>query len=396
MNKHGWKYKRLKDISKMICDGDWIESKDQSSEGIRLIQTGNIGSGIFKDKDNKARFISEETFDRLNCTEIFPGDVLVSRLPDPIGRSCILPKLDGRMVTAVDCSIVRLSDECLPKYYVHYTQSNRYSTDILNFTTGSTRKRISRKNLESLLIPIPSKETQLSIVKELDVLNETIAILKKQVSDLDKLIHSVFYNMFGDPITNTKKWKSKKMGDICTITSSKRIFANEYCTEGVPFYRGKEITELSKGLPISIELYISKDRYNSIKKDFGIPSKGDILITAVGTIGNIWVIDNDNPFYFKDGNIIWLKNITGFDSIFFRKLLTLLIAEKKYEMAQGCAYNALTIVNLKKMGVLVPPFSLQQSFAQKVVSIEETKKHLNTQIAEMQTLLAARMQYWFD
>jgi type I restriction enzyme S subunit len=155
--------------------------------------------------------------------------------------------------------------------------------------------------------------------------------------------------MFGDPIVNEKGWEEGKMGEYCTITSSKRIFANEYCEEGVPFYRGKEITELSKDLPISIELYISQSRYEEIKRDYGIPAIGDILITAVGTIGNIWVVNDNSPFYFKDGNIVWVKDIKGFDPGFFKTILTIQISAYKHEMAQGCAYNALTIVNLKKM-----------------------------------------------
>ena len=83
---------KLSSLCSTFADGDWIESKDQSELGIRLIQTGNVGNGFFKDKEEKSRYISEETFDNLHCTEIYPGDILVSRLPDPIGRACIIPQ----------------------------------------------------------------------------------------------------------------------------------------------------------------------------------------------------------------------------------------------------------------------------------------------------------------
>src|SRR3990167_10837182 len=105
--KNNWPVKKLGEVADYFNDGNWIESEDQSADGIRLVQTGNIGLGHFKDRDDKARFISEETFKKLRCTEIFEGDILISRLPDPVGRSCILPKLDTRAVTAVDCTIVR-------------------------------------------------------------------------------------------------------------------------------------------------------------------------------------------------------------------------------------------------------------------------------------------------
>ena len=108
---------KLSSLCETFIDGDWIESKDQSEDGIRLVQTGNVGYGYFKDKEDKSRYISEETFNRLHCTEIFAGDILVSRLPDPIGRACIIPEGIGRMITAVDCSIIRLKDVILPEYF---------------------------------------------------------------------------------------------------------------------------------------------------------------------------------------------------------------------------------------------------------------------------------------
>lgn len=140
-------------------DGDWIESKDQSENGIRLIQTGNVGDGVFKDKEEKARYISEETFTRLNCTEVLPGDILISRLPDPIGRSCIVPEVQ-KAITAVDCTIVRLSDKVLPEFFVGFSKTDMYSEQIATHTTGTTRKRISRANLGKILIPVPELSMQ--------------------------------------------------------------------------------------------------------------------------------------------------------------------------------------------------------------------------------------------
>ena len=151
----GWEYKKIKEVCSFIGDGDWIESKDQSDFGIRLIQTGNIGTGIYRDKADKVKYISNTTFSQLSCTEIFEGDCLLSRLPDPIGRSCLLPKLNVRTITAVDCTILRFKENILPTFFIYYTQSNSYYKDILSKTTGTTRKRISRKNLEKIDIPVP-------------------------------------------------------------------------------------------------------------------------------------------------------------------------------------------------------------------------------------------------
>ncbi len=166
-----WKWTTIKNIANYIGDGDWIESKDQSDKGIRLIQTGNIGFGSFKDKEGKYHYISENTFSSLGCNEIFEGDILISRLPEPVGRACILPKLSERTITAVDCTIIRLNEELISKeLFVYYTISNKYLELIKENCTGTTRLRISRSNLEKIYIPIPPSNEQkriLNMIKEL-------------------------------------------------------------------------------------------------------------------------------------------------------------------------------------------------------------------------------------
>ena len=154
----------LSSLCKTFQDGDWIEAKDQSDSGIRLIQTGNVGNGYFKDKGEKARYISEETFRRLNCTEIFAGDILVSRLPDPVGRACIIPEGLGKCITAVDCTIIRLGDKILPEYFIWFTRTPDYAMQIKKVLSGTTRLRVSRANLGKIQIPAPSIDHQKAFV----------------------------------------------------------------------------------------------------------------------------------------------------------------------------------------------------------------------------------------
>lgn len=180
---------RLEDICTVFTDGDWIESKDQSEEGIRLVQTGNIGEGEYLEKVSRAKYISEETFKRMKCTEIFPGDILVSRLPDPVGRACIIPKKKERMVTAVDCTICRPNKFLISKEYLcYFMRSNAYYTRLMGNVKGATRKRISRKNLGNIELDVPSKEEQLRVVKQLDCLTKVINSRRKEIELLDDLI----------------------------------------------------------------------------------------------------------------------------------------------------------------------------------------------------------------
>ena len=185
----GWAWCRLKDIVTYIDDGDWIESKDQSDFGIRLLQTGNIGCGHFKDKEGNYHYISEATFKKLNCNEIYPGDILISRLPEPVGRACIVPNLSQRLVTAVDCAIIRLKQDIISKnYFIYYTQSAKYLELIKNNCMGTTRLRISRANLEKTLIPLPPLVEQKRIVTAVGAIFTQIALLEQNQADLQAAI----------------------------------------------------------------------------------------------------------------------------------------------------------------------------------------------------------------
>jgi type I restriction enzyme S subunit len=186
--KSRWQVKRLSDICEVFTDGDWVETKDQAPEGIRLVQTGNVGEGVFKDRAEKARYISEATFKRLRCTEIFEGDCLISRLPDPVGRSCILPETDERMITAVDCTIVRFKpQQLLAAFFNFYSQSYDYLKAVNSATTGTTRNRISRNNLGLISIPVPPLPEQHRIV---DLLDEAFDGITAAKTNAEKNLHN--------------------------------------------------------------------------------------------------------------------------------------------------------------------------------------------------------------
>lgn len=204
---------QLSELCVEILDGDWIESKDQSEEGIRLIQTGNIGIGEFKDKSDKARFIDDKTFSRLSCTEIFPGDVLVSRLPDPVGRACTIPNTGTKMITAVDCAILRFNNNLIiPKLFVFYTKSEAYYHALEPYLTGSSRRRISRSNLGLVKIPLPPLHIQEEIVKEIEGYQKIIDGARQVVDNYKPTIKI-------DP-----SWEIAKLGEVCSYD---RIMAGE-------------------------------------------------------------------------------------------------------------------------------------------------------------------------
>ena len=384
--RKGWEYKKL---------GEYVKEysvKNKLNENIPVYSVTN-SQGFCKDyfgkevasKDKSTYKIVPFGFFAYNPSRINVGSIDWQAQED-------------RVIVSPLYNVFSVSAKLKQQYLLYYLKSPLTIHYIDSVATGTVRLNLKFSMLKEFIVPVPSIAKQEYIVSELDKINELIRLKKEQLKDFDNLAQSLFYEMFGDPVENEKGWEVKKLDNVCNITSSKRIFADEYTNTGIPFYRSKEVIERSKGLPISVELFISEERYNEIKEKFGVPKIGDILITAVGTIGKIWAIDTDNKFYFKDGNLVWLKDIDNqlANSCFFRRLLEYLIEEYKKTNANGAAYNALTIAKLKLMSCPLPPLSLQRLFAQRIEQIEREKSEVQKSIQDLETLLASRMQYWFE
>ncbi|MBA0218305.1 restriction endonuclease subunit S [Pectobacterium brasiliense] len=154
------------DASSLFLDGDWIESKDISEAGVRYITTGNVGEGSYKEQG--AGFITENTFEKLSCTEVFEGDILISRLNNPIGRACLVPNLGYKIVTSVDNVILRIDKEYNKKYLIYLFSSKDYFQHTGNLARGTTMQRISRGLLGNIRLSLPTFSEQMSIASFLD------------------------------------------------------------------------------------------------------------------------------------------------------------------------------------------------------------------------------------
>ena len=237
-----WQTKILKDLCIIFADGDWIEKKDQSDAGIRLVQTGNIKMGYFAEKQDKARYISEDTFNRLNCTEIKRGDILVSRLPEPVGRATIIPELKDKAITAVDCTIIRLNEEILPTYLNYYMQSPNYLSSIQSKVTGATRQRISRKNLGEIPIIFPPLAEQKRIVAKLDAafteIDEAIESTSQKLEESSVLLKILLKSKF----VSTGR-KEKTFAEVCTLKRGYDLPKKDRNPGKYPLYSANGITD---------------------------------------------------------------------------------------------------------------------------------------------------------
>lgn len=281
------------------------------------------------------------------------------------------------------------------KYLYYFLNSNHINQSLITKANTSTMPALTHKMIKDLEIRLHSLNEQEKIISTLDKVSNIIEVRKKQLGELDELVKSQFVEMFGSVELNDKKFEEKEISSIADISSSKRIYANEYRENGVPFYRSKEIIELGHNKKPSIELFISTKRYEEIKEKYGIPNRGDILITAVGTIGETWIVDTDEPFYYKDGNVLQIRLNTNISQIYFKYVLDILINIFKSKNVSGSAYSALTIEKFKKMKIILPPIELQNQFADIVKQIDKQKFELQKSLEEIKKLQESLMNKYF-
>jgi len=192
-----WEQRKLEGLCDLFTDGDWIESKDQCGSGVRLIQTGNIGITEYLDKPDNKKWISDETFNQLHCKEVFPGDILISRLPEPAGRACIIPHLGTKMITAVDCTIVRTSTNTTASFLVQYLSSQPYFNEVNKCLAGGTRQRISRSALAEFKVLVPSEKAEQDIIgKVFDKFDILITLHQRKLEKLKNLKAAYLNEMF--------------------------------------------------------------------------------------------------------------------------------------------------------------------------------------------------------
>ena len=187
------------------------------------------------------------------------------------------------------------------------------------------------------------------------------------------------------------------LGDLLEITSSKRVHMADYVASGIPFYRSKEVIERSKGNRISTELFIAPAQFESIKQKFGSPSDGDILLTSVGTLGVPYVVNGDGDFYFKDGNLTWMRNFTeAISPQFLYYWLTSPGTQQKLdEVSIGSTQKALTISALKALEIPLPPRSIQDRIVEILGAISDRIALLRETNTTLEAIAQALFKSWF-
>lgn len=193
------------------------------------------------------------------------------------------------------------------------------------------------------------------------------------------------------------KWEKAKIGDCCEVTSSKRIFFSEYVDSGVPFYRSKEIIECSNGQAISEPLFIKQEKYNEIKRSFGVPQPRDMLLTSVGTVGIPYIVQEKDYFYFKDGNLTWFRNFN--DKLNSRYLYFWIKSSEGQGTLNnttiGSSQKALTIASLKGLEIPCPPTPIQNRIVEILVTYDDLIENNQKQIKLLEEAAQRLYKEWF-
>lgn len=285
------------------------------------------------------------------------------------------------------------NQECLiPKYLFYFCLDYNFERHNRAVTIPS----LTKIDLLKVKMLVPPKPTQLSIVSELDKLNELILIKKEQLKDYDTLAQSIFYEMFGDPVENEKGWKVKKLMEVCDVRDGTHDSPKYVESSNYMLITSKNI--VNRAISFDDVNYITEEDYNNINKRSKVDN-GDILMPMIGTIGNPVIVYLDNLHKFSIKNVALIKFLHN-TSILNRYLLELMISEsfRRYLLSlnKGGNQKFVALGTIRRMDIILPPLPLQQSFAHKIEQIDRQKAAVQRTIKDLETLLAARMQYWFE
>lgn len=326
------------------------------------------------------------------------GDIVVcasSGSKHLVGKASIAKK-DLAMSFGAFCKVVRAKN-ILPEYLGHYFQSPTYRGLISDLATGANINNIRNEHIDELCITVPNVEEQKEISEKLDKIFDLLAYRKEQLLKLDELVKARFIEMFGDPEHNEKKWDVLKLEALCSVSSSKRIYQNELSVEGVPFLRISDLVNRMDTGSTECELHIPEERYKELKTLGLVPTTGDVLLTARGTLGRCYIITESDRFYFQDGMITWLYD---FDKSLTTNYLTYLFTmsgfRKQIDSLQaGSTVAYLSIAMTKKLDVMLPPIELQNEFAAFVRQIDKSKFDVQQSLEKLEILKKSLMQKYF-
>ena len=319
------------------------------------------------------------------------GDVLFGKRRAYQKKVAIAP-FDG--IFSAHGMVLRPREEVITKdFFPLFISSDCFLDEAIKISVGSLSPTINWSDLKELTFTIPTLEEQKKLAPVIWAAIDTKNSYKKLLLGIDELVKSQFIEMFGDFKSNPRNLPVVNIEDLFEVGSSKRVMQKDWKTEGVPFYRAREIVKLSEDGFVDNELFITEEMYKEYSSKYGTPVAGDIMVTGVGTLGVCYLVKESDRFYYKDGNTLCFHNKGSVDSRFILECYKMpFIKEQIDANAGGTTVGTYTIVNAKKTKVFYPPMDEQKKFVELVEQSDKSKFELTQAITRIDDMIKALMQ----
>lgn len=360
--------------------GAWLLNLDMVEQ-----QTGRVVEYNFVGEDGLNGSITQ--FDTEN--------VLYSKLRPNLNK-VVLPERNGFCTS--ELLPLRPDARKLDRSYLAvFLRSDGFVNWAVSKTAGAKMPRLGTKDLLNANIPLPEIKEQKAIAEKFEKLEELIFLRKQQIAKLDELVKARFVEMFGDFEVNPKEFPVYHLCELCDVGSSKRIYQEEQSISGIPFLKVADLNELIDTGKYLCSTFIPLERYEQLLHKELTPKENDILITSRGTLGKCYIVQSDDEFYFQDGMISWLSNLSPkVSSIYISYLFAQPYIQKQIESLQaGSTVAYLSIAMLKKMNVILPPKKLQDDFATFVEHVDQQKQTVQQSLEKLELMKKALMQEYF-
>lgn len=393
---------KLIEITGKVLSGEW-GTDDESGNGVPVLRTTNFtNEGIVDYSNVVTRTIQKKNID---AKYLRKGDIIIEKSggsdKQPVGRVIYFDGPESTYLFNNFTGLLRVKNQAvwLPRY-VFYSLFHNYrkggTRPFESKTTGlhnlKTDDYISR--YEVLEAPISEQQ---SICKQLDYVYDIIKTRQQQLQKLDELVKARFVEMFGDFEFNPKKFPIYFLCNLCDVGSSKRIYQEEQSTSGIPFLKISDLVDLIDAGTFSASTFIPSNRYERLCSQGLTPKTNDVLITSRGTLGKCYIVKKSDEFYFQDGMISWLSNISEKVSSTYISYLFMqpYIQKQILALQAGSTVAYLSISMLKRLNIILPPLSLQNQFSDFVAEVDKSKVEVQKALDQTQLLFDSLMQQYF-
>lgn len=380
--KQGWEYKKLGEVCHITMgqspDGKSINDNEgvEFHQGKTCFGEHTLGvSNLFSNAPVKLA----EAHSVLLCVRA------------PVGY----PNITDRKICIGRGLCALYAKEDIDNKFLFYSLLGKQSHFEKN-ATGSTFKAISSKVVSNTEIPIPPKSTQLAIVSELDKINELIRLKKEQLKDYDNLAQNIFYEMFGDPVENEKGWEVKKIGDLAIVKTGpfgSMLHKEDYITDGIPLVNPVHMKDF-KIVPDK-EFTISKEKACDLENY--MLQNNDVVFARRGDIGRCAIVSKTEHGFLCGTGSLFVRFTEDIESVFIMYIVrSESFSKHLVSKAKGATMLNINSNTIADLEILLPPLPLQHLFAQRIEQIEHQKSEVTKAITNLETLLASRMQHWFE